>query len=185
MADTFDPASLFQGFIHNVYDYAVVTLDPRGCITTWNNGAVNMFGYSPEEVLHKDISLLYLPSDVQRGQPEEDFQAATATGSLTYESWRKCKDGHRCYTLFTLTSCVHEQTGKVTGFLLLLRDLTDRMKHDMALRESEKLYRLGIGAATEHAIILLDAKGHIMTWNTGRIDARNLRDRVERMLGGV
>lgn len=42
-------------------DDAIITKSLDGCITTWNKGAEIIYGYSAEEVIGKNISILTPP----------------------------------------------------------------------------------------------------------------------------
>ena len=46
----------FRLMVEGVKDYAIFMLDPGGCVTTWNDGAERIEGYSEEEILGRHFS---------------------------------------------------------------------------------------------------------------------------------
>ena len=60
----------FRALVEGVQDYAVVTLDPQGRVTSWNSGAERTNGYCAEEILGQHFSRFFPADDVARGLPE-------------------------------------------------------------------------------------------------------------------
>ncbi len=55
----FDEDSPYRLLVDSVRDYAIVTLDPSGNVTTWNKGAELIKGYRPEEIIGRHFSCFY------------------------------------------------------------------------------------------------------------------------------
>jgi PAS domain S-box-containing protein len=55
--------------IENVKDYAIFMLDPRGHVTTWNQGAERLKGYTAEEIIGKHFSRFYPADAIAQGKP--------------------------------------------------------------------------------------------------------------------
>src|SRR5262245_55252839 len=51
----------FRLLVSNVKDYAIFMLDPGGIITTWNEGAQRLKGYSADEIIGRSFESFYLP----------------------------------------------------------------------------------------------------------------------------
>jgi PAS domain S-box-containing protein len=66
----------------------------------------------------------------------------------------------------TLTLIDDKATG-FTGFLCILRDVSERKDTELALRKSEEMHRLMIESVRDYAIFMLDPTGHIISWNEG------------------
>ena len=49
-------------------DFAIITLDTEGLITSWNKGAEQMFGYTEAEALGQHVGLIFTPADRQQAR---------------------------------------------------------------------------------------------------------------------
>ncbi|WP_407295226.1 CheR family methyltransferase [Stutzerimonas zhaodongensis] len=107
--------------------YAIITLDLDGTITTWNRGAVSLFGYSPDEAIGQSINMLYLDSDRQIGVPEAERKRALEQGQAADERWHVRRDGVRRF-FSGLVNPLVDNDGKVIGLAKIARDLTDERK---------------------------------------------------------
>src|SRR4051794_35763318 len=56
----------YRLMVSSVKDYAIFMLDPGGHVLTWNEGAQNIKGYAPNEVIGRHFSVFYTPEDRQR-----------------------------------------------------------------------------------------------------------------------
>ena len=59
----------FRLMVSEVKDYAILMLDPNGKITTWNEGARRINGYSSKEIIGKHFSRFYTQEDNEIGKP--------------------------------------------------------------------------------------------------------------------
>ena len=73
-------------------DDAIISKNLDGIIVTWNEGATRIFGYSPEEVIGKSITIL-IPPD--RLEEEPAILGALRAGERVdhYQTVRVRKDG--------------------------------------------------------------------------------------------
>ncbi|HEY6397920.1 MAG TPA: PAS domain S-box protein, partial [Solirubrobacteraceae bacterium] len=112
---------------------SVVSADLSGVITTWNQGAERLFGYSAKEALGKPVNLIFSPGteEVQGGSRERALHGE----STTIETMRKRKDGSVVEVSLTV-SPVRNAHGEVVGVSKVARDMTE---HRRALQEREQL----------------------------------------------
>jgi PAS domain-containing protein len=68
----------FRLLVDSVRDYAILSLDDDGLVTTWNLGAERIKGYRTEEIISRHFSMFYPPADVAGGVPAAELAAATA-----------------------------------------------------------------------------------------------------------
>jgi PAS domain S-box-containing protein len=156
----------FSQIVAGVRDYAVFTLDVAGHITSWNTGAENIKGYKAEEIIGKHFSRFYPVDAIARNWPGEELKIAAGQGRFEEEGWRIRKDGTRFWADVVITALRSPQ-GRLTGFLKITRDLTERRRHEETLRESEERFRLLVNSVKEYAIFMLDADGCVASWNLG------------------
>jgi len=117
----------FRRLTAEVRDYAIFMLDPQGRVRTWNEGAAQIKGYTPEEIIGQHFSRFYLAEDVERGKPEEELATAARDGRIEDEGWRVRKDGSRFWANVVITA-LHDDRGNVLGFTKVTRDITEQKR---------------------------------------------------------
>ena len=160
-----DDAS-FRVFIESVRDYALFMLDPAGNILTWNSGAEAIKGYRADEIIGQHFSVFYPPDSIDSGLPAHELVGAAREGRFEDEGWRVRKDGSRFWANVVITA-LHSPDGALTGYAKVTRDLTERRRHEEALRYNELRFRTLVEGVRDYAIFMLDPDGHIATWNAG------------------
>ena len=117
----------FRLLVEGVEDYAIYMLDTHGRITTWNAGAERIMGYRGQEIIGRRFHRFYSTDDVERKKPDQALAVATAEGHFQDERWQVRKDGTQYWASFVITA-LRDETGKLTGFATIARDITKR-KH--------------------------------------------------------
>jgi PAS domain S-box-containing protein len=100
-------------------------LDPSGVVTTWNEGAERIKGYTAEEIIGKNFSEFYTPEAAEKGQPLQELNIAKQIGRYQEEGWRVRKDGSRFWADVVITA-VRDEAGRLRGFGKVTRNLTER-----------------------------------------------------------
>ncbi|MDB6154236.1 MAG: sensor histidine kinase [Chthoniobacteraceae bacterium] len=158
--------------IQGLRDYAILSLDPQGNVVTWNEGAEQIFGYVPNEVIGRHVRILYTVDECKANQPEEELHLATEQKRFERESWKVRRNGSRFWAEKTLMA-LHGIDGELLGFTEIVRDITERKEREDALRTSEERHRRIVEDVEEYAFFMIDKEGRFATWNRG----------VARMLG--
>ena len=115
----------FRLLIDAVKDYAIISLDADGLVTSWNSGAQRLKGYSAEEMVGQHVGRLYLKEDVERGKLEVELRRAAAEGHMEDEGWRVRKDGTRFWAE-VVTTALRDADGELIGFVKIDKDITSR-----------------------------------------------------------
>ena len=124
----------FRLLIDAVKDYAIISFDPEGLVTSWNSGATRLKGYSAEEIMGQHISRLYPKEDIDQGKLEEELRQAAATGNVENEGWRVRKDGSRFWAQ-VVTTALRDSGGKLIGFVKIDRDITSKREAEKKIQE--------------------------------------------------
>lgn len=143
--------------VEGASDYAIITLDPQGVVTTWNRGAERITAYRPEEIIGRHIACLYPHDKIEAGCPEQELKVAAVQGRFEDDNWRVRKDGSRFWANVVMTP-LHDREGHLLGFGKIMRDLTER-------RRGEERLRLVVESAP-NAMLLTNDAGIIILINS-------------------
>ncbi len=125
----------FRLLVEGTRDYAIFLLDRDGRIATWNPGAERILGYRKDEIIGVHFSRLYLPEDVERGEPQQRLVQAIKEKHIEVDGWRMNKDGKRFWSTGVM-SALHDERGALRGFVKIMRDNTRQRLAD------ERIYYL-------------------------------------------
>ncbi|HEX7967735.1 MAG TPA: PAS domain S-box protein, partial [Stellaceae bacterium] len=156
----------FQLLVEAATDYAIYMLDPHGVVSSWNSGAQRITAYTAGEALGQNFSHFFTPEDRERGKPEQALRIAGESGRYQEDGWRLRKDGTRFWAS-SIINRISDEKGNFVGFAEITRDITDRRAAGEALAESEQRFRTLIEGVVDYAIFMLDASGHVTSWNAG------------------
>jgi len=122
---------------------AVITIDARGQITSWNPQAETLFGWAQEEVLGRPLSETIIPP-AYREAHERGLERFRATGEGPVLNRRiELTALHRNGTEFSVELAITPmRLGGATVFSAFLRDVSERKQTEKALRDSEASFRL-------------------------------------------
>ncbi|MDX1761327.1 MAG: PAS domain S-box protein [Christiangramia sp.] len=139
---------------------AIISKDLDGNITSWNQGAEKIFGYSEDEIKGKNISML-IPKD-RLDEKTLILDTIKKGASLDhFETYRVTKT-EKEIPLSLSISPIKDESGKIIGVSKVARDISER------LRSEEKQARLSaIVESSEDGIVSKDLNGIIKTWNAG------------------
>jgi PAS domain S-box-containing protein len=135
-----------QLLIESIQDYAIYILDPNGFVVSWNSGAQRIKGYTATEIIGKNFSCFYTTDDLRINKPKRNLEIAAAKGRYEDESLRVRKDGSIFWANVLITA-IRDDSGNLTGFAKVVRDITERKEADQRLRDTERLAVLGTSAA--------------------------------------
>jgi PAS domain S-box-containing protein len=123
--------------IENVKDYAIIRLDLKGNIISWNKGAETIKGYTADEIIGKHFSIFYTEDEKNENEPAFNLEMAKRLSRYEKEGWRTRKDGS-LFWADVIFSVLNDDEGKPVGFVKVTRDITERKKAEEAIIESEK-----------------------------------------------
>jgi two-component system sensor histidine kinase/response regulator len=147
----------FRAFLASIVegsDDSIIGTDLAGTILSWNRGAQTLFGYAPDEVVGKHITLLFRPD--RHADHTDTLRKITREERIEhFESVRVAKDG-TALDVSVILSPIRDTTGHIIGVSAIYRDITLRK-----LTEARLLKALEAGnAATQAKGEFMDNMSH-------------------------
>ncbi len=149
--------------IDGAVGYAIYTVDPKGRISFWNEGARRLKGWREEDVLGRDMALFYPASAVAAGKPRADLDAALRDGKLEEEDWRLRKDGSEFLAQVLITP-LRGPDGRLRGYGKVIRDITEQRASERQATAAANHLR-SILATVLDAMVIIDERGNIVSFS--------------------
>jgi PAS domain S-box-containing protein len=176
-----DLSRFLNSILDSATEYGIVALDFYGKIIEFNKGAEKLFGFKKDEVVNKEnIGITISLEDRNRGIQETMSKRTRAEGVCELEMTRVRRGGTHFPALTTVTTITDPGSGKVLGFVEIIRDITVRKKLERELRETKEFLE-NIMESSVDGILTTDLKGRLTY--TNRAMEEMLRCRREHVLG--
>ncbi len=165
-------AEFAQQIVESSTEFAIITLDPEGMITSWNIGAEALLGWPSTEAIGQPGAMIFTTEDQQAGSPIDEMRRSDLDGKAVDERFHVRKDGSRFWGSGLMSPLLGER-GKA-GYLKIARDRT-------AEREAERRFAT-LADAMPGFVFEADTDGHYVRINklyrhyTGLEDAELLGD---------
>src|SRR5689334_10491373 len=147
---------------------AIVSKTLDAIITSWNQGAERIFGYTAAEAVGRPITLIIPP---ERLDEEPAILERLRKGERVehFETVRVAKDGRRIDISLTI-SPVRDSTGRIIGASKIARDITGRKRAEAASTEQARLLReLAATGLTVHSAGSLDSVLQVVAEEARRV----------------
>jgi PAS domain S-box-containing protein len=154
-------------------DDAILTNDINGNITSWNGAAQRIFGYVPEEIIGKPITLL-MPAD--RQDEEASIIECVKRGERIqpYDAVRQRKDGS-LVDIFVTISALRDAAGNIYGASSIARDITDRKQAE----EAQRLLAHEVDHRSKNLLTLVQAAVHFSEADTPNAIKAAIEGRIQ------
>ncbi|MFH0728714.1 MAG: PAS domain S-box protein [Pseudomonadota bacterium] len=152
----------YRSLVNSMQD-VIYRADSDGNLVYISPSAPRLIGYnSSEEMIGLDISsnLYYHPEDRQKF-----LKTLRESGRVSnYEVILKRKDNGNPVIVSTTSQYYYDKDGRILGVEGIFRDISERKRVEMALKESEKKYRELVQNANS-IILRMDSQGNIGFFN--------------------
>ncbi len=164
--------------IVNSSDDAIDSKTLDGIITSWNPAAEHMYGYTLDEILGRNISILSHPDRPE--EMDEILEKIRGGGRVEhYETVRVRKDG-KTISISLTVSPILDDSGKIVGVSSISRDITERKRADEQLRAASQYARSLIEASLD-PLVTISPEGKITDVNEATIKVTGVAR--ERLIG--
>ncbi|MDR6781955.1 PAS domain S-box-containing protein [Pedobacter africanus] len=108
---------------------AIISKTLESVITSWNDSAERMFGYTSAEMIGETIYKL-IPADRQDEEPMILERLKAGDRVEHFETKRQTKDGRLIDVSLTI-SPIQDSRGNITGFSKIARDISERKQNEL------------------------------------------------------
>jgi PAS domain S-box-containing protein len=131
----------------------------EGYFVSVNPAWTALLGWSEEEIKRMHVSELRHPDDAPAANAGRE-RLANGVPTVRMENRFRHKDGSWRWLYWTMTA----EDGQI---YVIGRHVTAERQAEERLRESERQFRLLVGAVTDYALFRLTPEGLVSTWNIG------------------
>jgi diguanylate cyclase (GGDEF)-like protein/PAS domain S-box-containing protein len=126
--ETLTSMARLSSIVDSVAD-AVFTTDADGTVTTWNDGARLLYGYTADQMVGADVAMLHPPGS---DEPRRILAMSRAGESIRgLETIRRTRDGRMARVSLSVTPLTDD--GRLSGLVVLARDIGDRLELEAEL----------------------------------------------------
>lgn len=155
--ETSDDAARLSAIVESSQD-AIISKKLDGTITSWNNAAEKIFGFTPDETIGKHISII-IPDDLLSEEAEIISKVKKGERIEHYKTIRRTKQGNKVSIAITVSPIKDEQ-GNVIGVSKIARDINEQKS-----AEEKEAMLAAIVDSSDDAIVSKTLDGIINTWN--------------------
>ncbi|MCJ2058733.1 PAS domain-containing protein [Methylobacterium sp. J-048] len=163
-----------KAILESAVDYAIVSLDLTGHVTSWNIGAERILGWTEAEMCGQPAHLFFTDEDIRDGIPEQEMGQALLHGRGNDERWHRRKDGSRFYALGEMMP-LKDEDGAPDGFIKILRDHTEQRLAAETQRADAEFMR-GVLASSADCIKVLDLDANLTFMSEGGMRVMEVSD---------
>jgi len=135
----------------SIKEYALYVINLDGNITYYAMGSEMLFGWQKSEIVFKHVSMLHTQED---GKTELPFMLEQVRQNGKYETEMNLlnKNGETFPVILTINQFLDSE-GKLSGYVFIAKDITERKKLEYQIFQTEKLAAIGqLAAGMAHEI---------------------------------
>ncbi|MCH9012744.1 MAG: PAS domain S-box protein, partial [Proteobacteria bacterium] len=138
-----DSEERIRAIMENVAD-ALVTIDDKGIIESVNPAAHRLFGYEPQEIIGRNVSVLVAGLDRDLHDSYIENYLRSGEGKILGKGPREVKARHKDGTEIDVELAIGKtRIGDKLVFIGAMRDITERKRLEGQLRQAQKMESVG------------------------------------------
>jgi PAS domain S-box-containing protein len=135
---------IFLTAILNGTNYAIIAMDTKGLIKSFNAGAERMLGYMANELINKhSVLLLHDKTEIRQRTPEEKAAAdpfsilvsKACMGEVDEAEYTYVRKDESRIWVHLSTSCIRNPDGTLLGYVVIAKDVTKEREAEELLKE--------------------------------------------------
>lgn len=163
--EAFNRRELLATIVDTAQD-AIIGQDLTGRITSWNQGAIDTFGFNETEAIGKTVAELLVPNELINEESAILQKLQSGQRTEQFRTQRLHKTGERRDVLVNVTP-VRNSQGNIIGASKIIRDITELRTVEQHRNQLHLLLERLLNAASGILILTSDACGQIQLANQG------------------
>ena len=158
---------------------AYILWDSNNRVLEWNKAAENIFGYTRDEIMGKSMLDAIVPDNVRHLAEEAGRELLSGKPSSYSKKNNNVRKDGRLISCLWYNTPLHNRNGEIITILSMAQDITEKLKMEEALLQSEKLQSLGTvtaGVSHEFNNILAVIYGNVQLLEGSRKDDKELME---------
>ena len=131
-------AEAWRQIVDSAVYTALITTDLEGRITSWNEGARRILGWTEDEMLGETLHRLF-PGDTGAAAISREIEDALRSGRGGGEEGWRIRKGDELFWAAGEIAPIRDRAGKIVGFTKVLRDRSEQRRADEAALEERRL----------------------------------------------
>ena len=162
-----DTRAFLDNILQSATKYSIIGMDLDHQILSWNEGAHRNYGYTADEAVGTDSSILFAPEELESGAVDRLLAAAAADGQAEGEFQRLRKDGSR-FTASVVVTRRDDPLGHPIGLLAMSNDVSKEKLAEKQLRSASQ-YARSLIEASQDPLVTISPEGKITDVNEATI----------------
>lgn len=134
--ELYENSDFISSLFRSLSGYGIIAADFDGNVIAYNEGARQVYGYSPEEMLGKQtIEIFFSRESIGSGKLQEIIDKLLGGEEFSFEGENVKKNGEKFPARITFT-LTRDKSGNLVGFVEIVEDIT-RQKEYEATRKQE------------------------------------------------
>ncbi len=167
MRDFAETKNFLNNILQSSTKYSIIGKDLNHRILSWNEGAQRNYGYTAEQIIGQDSSILHTPEDVKSGAVDKLLTTAYEKGLAEGEFMRVRKNGSRFMASVVVTRR-NDASGRPIGYLLMSNDISEKKQAEEQLRQASQYARSLIESSLD-PLVTISPDGKITDVNEATI----------------
>ena len=161
--------------LESATDFAILTTDLGGIITSWNGAAERTMGWPEGEAVGQDACMIFTPEDRANDACGQEMARARRHGRATDERWHLRQDGSRFWGSGSMMRLEDDETGQHLGYVKIVRDRTTQHEAGRRLEASEALLRTIFDNSAD-CLKLITSDGKLRSMNRAGLRLLEIED---------
>lgn len=160
----------FTDLFNNTVQNNIILIDTKGIILAINPAFTKLFGYRSEDIVGKNMSVLFTPEDKEHGMPENELKSVLSTGQGSDNNYLVSADNTKTWVSGESVLVKKEDGSKL--ILKIIQNIHVQKESEMELK-SINIFNEDILGSISDVVIVLNEKMELVKTNTAFTEVFN------------